>query len=125
MWLSQLHRCRYNICLPIMKSLFYICVFLINIHQDFNYHFRISNNTTAQQKRYKQQKKIAKMETNSGTGNENLPPPTLCRNGCGFYGNSQFDGMCSKCYKDSIKRRNQNGAPNQLQGHVSPTGKCR
>ena len=64
------------------------------------------------------------METNGGTGNENLPPPTLCRTGCGFYGNSQFDGMCSKCYKDSIKRRNQNATSNQLQGHVSPTGKC-
>jgi len=47
---------------------------------------------------------------------------TLCRNGCGFYGNSQFDGMCSKCYKDAIKRRNQNPSPTPglSSGRASP-----
>jgi len=46
----------------------------------------------------------------------------LCKNGCGFYGNHSFDGMCSKCYKDHLKRQQQ---PSPSTGRTSPgTGAC-
>jgi len=30
---------------------------------------------------------------------------SLCTQGCGFYGNASFDGMCSKCFKDNLKKK--------------------
>jgi len=60
------------------------------------------------------------MDQNGGS-NQNLSHSNLCRSGCGFYGNPAFEGMCSKCYKDSVKRRQQNPSPTQIAGRMTPT----
>ncbi|XP_055948014.1 AN1-type zinc finger protein 6-like [Argiope bruennichi] len=52
--------------------------------------------------------------------NQMSQSPSLCRSGCGFYGSPKTDGLCSKCYKDALKRKQANPAPPQLSGRTSP-----
>ena len=65
---------------------------------------------------------VLSMEHKGGNENLSSPSPTLCTTGCGYYGNPAFDGMCSKCFKDALKRRQQSSsatlvqAPQQFDG---------
>lgn len=45
--------------------------------------------------------------------------PVLCRMGCGFFGSQSTDGLCSKCYKDQLKKKNQPPPPSVTSTAVS------